>query len=345
MSNALTGPASQLGNELKTGSMVYFNKINQQGGIHGRKVELISLDDGYEPVKTIANTHQLIAKQVFALFGYVGTPTSHAILSILKQKNILFLMPFTGADFLRTPVKSNIFNLRASYQQEAKLQLDYLIKQKGYKNIALVIQADEFGLAAEKFFLHYLKDYKLNPVVTSRYRRNSDDISKVLSTIKQQSVDAVIFVGTYQPLAKLINSGHEQGVTPFYTTLSFISSSDLYSRLNHESRVMVSEVMPEPSACAWKVCYQFLADMKKAGIRQPNRVQLEGYLNAYIFTQVAKKCQVMLTKACFIQQFEQLSLSNEILPVQYSSESHQGLQQLYMSLSPSALLEEKLEEN
>lgn len=336
MSNALTGPASQLGKELHKGSKIYFDKINRNGGISGRKIDLISLDDGYEPLKTIANTHQLIAQEVFALFGYVGTPTSHAILSILKQKNTLFLMPFTGADFLRTPEHNNIFNLRASYQQEAKLQLDFLIKEKGFKKIALVIQADQFGLAAEKFFLHYMKEFNLTPAVTSRYRRNSDDISQVLSTIKPTGLDAVIFVGTYQPLAKLINLGFEQGFTPFYTTLSFISSADLYSRLKYKSRVMVSEVMPEPTRCSWKICYQFRADMKKAGITQPNRVQLEGYLNAYIFSEVAKKCQAMLTKTCFIKQFEQLSLRDKTIPLQYSNQNHQGLQKLYRSFSIGA---------
>ena len=140
MSNALTGPASQLGQELSSGALVYFNKLNRLGGIHGKQVELISLDDGYEPENTVINTRLFIKKEkVFALFGYVGTPTSHAILPMLKQSNIPYLMPFTGADFLRTPIVSNVFNLRASYLQEAQAQIDFLVKQKGFDQIALVI--------------------------------------------------------------------------------------------------------------------------------------------------------------------------------------------------------------
>ncbi|QBG37616.1 ABC transporter substrate-binding protein [Litorilituus sediminis] len=333
MSNALTGPAAKLGLELKKGSLAYFHKLNKTGGIHGREVELISLDDAYEPIHTVANTHQLIAKQVFALFGYVGTPTSHAVMSIIKYKQIPYLMPFTGAKFLRTPTQKNIFNLRASYAQEAQVQVNYLVEKQHFKNIALVIQADEFGLAAEAVFTQSLSSYNLNPVVVARFQRNSNDIDKVLVKLLQQPVDAVIFVGTYQPFTSLINQGFAKGFNPYYSSLSFIASKEVFSELSQPSKILITEVVPNPDSCQWQVCKQFRADMKSAGHNELNRIQFEGYLNALVFAQAAKQCAIELNRECLIAQLEQFSLSNLTMPIQFSANNHQGSQQVYLSLS------------
>ncbi|KGJ96105.1 hypothetical protein GAB14E_0052 [Colwellia psychrerythraea] len=137
MSNALIGPTSDLGIELSKGANTYFNRMNKFGGIHNRLITIISLDDGYEPKNTVRNTKNLIEQEVLALFNYVGTPTSHAILPILTKSQVPYLMPFTGADFLRKPTSNNIFNLRASYYQEMKSQIDYLINIQNVKKNCL----------------------------------------------------------------------------------------------------------------------------------------------------------------------------------------------------------------
>ena len=337
MSNALTGPTSQLGQDLSKGAFIYFKQLNNFDGINGQKVELISLDDAYEPENTVRNTKILIEqKQVLALFGFVGTPTSHAILSILEQTKIPYIMPFTGADFLRIPVVENIFNLRASYLQEAQAQIDFLVKKNRFSQIALVIQADEFGLAAQRSYIQILKQYNLKPVFNERFKRNSNDIEKVLLHLKTKPLDAVIFVGTYQPFSHLINLSHEQGMRPFFSTLSFASSLDVFARLEYPSRVMVSEVMPEPSQCQWQICLQFIQDMTKAGYLQLNRLQLEGYLNAHIFTLVAKQCIDNLTQRCLMNKFESFEHKQGGLEVSFSPNNHQGLKQVYLSFSDAA---------
>ncbi len=334
MSNALTGPASQLGQQLSTGAFVYFNQLNNLGGVNGQQIELISLDDGYEPENAVRNTRVLIEREkVLALFSYVGTPTSHAILPILKRTNIPYLMPFTGADFLRTPVVDNIFNLRASYLQEAAAQIDFLVNKKGFSKIALVIQADEFGLAGQRSYVQMMKKYNLKPVINVRFKRNSNDVEKVLDLLRTQSLDAIIFVGTYQPFSHLINLSYTQGIRPFFSTLSFISSQDVFSRLEHPSKVVVSEVMPEPSQCQWQICKQFIQDMSKAGYKKLNRLQLEGYLNAHIFSLVAKQCGDKLTRACLMNKFKSFEQKNEGLNVSFSPNNHQGLNQVYLSFS------------
>lgn len=337
MSNALSGPASQLGQELSKGAFVYFEQLNNLGGINGQQVELISFDDGYEPENTIINTKKLINEnQVLALFGYVGTPTSHAILPILAQTNIPYLMPFTGADFLRTPVVKNIFNLRASYLQETQAQIEFLVQKKGFTKIALVIQADEFGLAAQRSYVQTLNQYNLKPLINERFKRNSNDIEKVIMNLKNEPLEAVIFVGTYQPFSHLINLSYKQRIRPFFSTLSFVSSQDVFSRLKYSSKVMISEVMPEPSQCQWPICQQFIQDMAKAGYQELNRLQLEGYLNAHLFSLVAKQCGVKLTRACLINQFESFVYKEEGFNVSFSPDNHQGLNQVYLSFSDAA---------
>jgi len=341
MSNALTGPASQLGQELSRGAFVYFKQLNRRGGINGQQIELISLDDGYEPHNTVLNTKTLIEqKQVLALFSYVGTPTSHAILPILKQTNIPYLMPFTGADFLRSPVVGNIFNLRASYFQEAQAQIEFLVNKKKFSQIALVIQADEFGLAAQRSYVQTLKQYNLKPVINERFKRNSNDIEKVLIHLRSEPLDAVIFVGTYQPFSHLINLSYEQGINPFFSTLSFVSSQDVFSRLEYPSKVLVSEVMPDPSLCQWQICQQFIQDMNKAGYLNLNRLQLEGYLNAHVFSLVAKQCDTPLTRACLMKKFNLFEYKHDGFNVSYSASNHQGLSQVYLSFSDAVKVEQ-----
>lgn len=334
MSNALTGPTSQLGLKLKKGSQVYFDKINSLGGINGRKIELISYDDGYEPENTVRNTRLFIEKeQVFALFGYVGTPTSYAILSIIKQKNIPYLMPFTGADFLRHPPIKSVFNLRASYLQEAKAQVKYLIDNQKLKHFALVIQADEFGLAAQRSYVEALADYNLTPVVNERFKRNSSDISKVLEKLKAKPVDAVLFVGTYQPFSRLINLAHQQNIKPYFSSLSFVSSADVFTRVKYPSKIIISEVMPNPNTCQISFCQQFISDMHKAGIKQTDSIQFEGYFNAYVLTNVMQQCGEDLTRSCLLGKLKNLSFDKN-LNLRYLSTEAIDSPVTFLSLSP-----------
>ena len=333
MSNALTGPTSELGKELRKGAIAYFTRLNQHGGINGRQVELLSLDDGYEPEQTVINTKVFIEQGVLALFGYVGTPTSYAILPILKKSKIPYLMPFTGADFLHSPTDSNIFNLRASYYQELRAQIEYLIAVQKYKKIALVIQADEFGLAAQRAVNRILHDKKLKVEITARYKRNSSDMKGVLLKLAAQQIEAVIFVGTYQPFTHLINLAHQQELDLLFTSLSFIGSHNLFSQIPATSKIMLSEVVPDPLQCKWQLCQQFKIDMRNAGYTKLNRVQLEGYLNAFVFSHVAMRCEKALTRQCLLKQLEQFNYQDNNFDISFSKYNHQGLQKVYFSFS------------
>lgn len=306
VSNATSGPASQLGSKLNNGAKAFFNKLNKSGGIHGQSVELQHLDDSYEPYLTKKNTQSLLTKfNVFALFNYVGTPTSHSIYQQIIDQQIIYLTPFTGAQFLREPLVNNIVHLRASYRREVEAHVKYLVEDKKIRDIGIMVQADQFGAAVEEEYIRALAAYGLSPVVNTRFRRNTLDIHWALSKLTQSNAQAIGFAGTYKPLASLINKATQQGFTPFFMSVSFVSSQDLFSRIQPSNKVFVSEVMPEPKTCRLAICDDFINDMDTLGIKSYGRIELEGYVNAYLFSQLASECEAPLTKSCFLQQANQ----------------------------------------
>jgi len=331
-SSALSGPAAELGSNLNLGSKIYFDQINKLGGIAGQNIKLITLDDGYEPYKTLKNTQKLSKrKDIFAFFNYVGTPTTSVALPLILQSTLPFLTPFTGAEFLRNPIIDNIYNLRASYYQETQAQIDYLVNVEKINEIGLLIQADEFGVTAEKGYLEAMKRHGLEPVVTTRFRRNTEDISLALNILRNNKVKAVGFVGTYEPLSKLINRAYQHNFTPFFTTVSFISSHELFIRLKQPSRVLVTEVLPKLSDCILLLCQQFITDATRAGITDIDQVQFEGYVNAYLFVEVIKRCLDGITPKCFLDKISNIQFDLAGLNVTFSPDNHQGLKDVYLN--------------
>src|SRR5258706_5665552 len=145
---ALTGPAQQLGLDMQLGASLYFNQVNAHGGLNGRKILLKTPDDGYEATRAAQNTRKLINEErVFALFGYVGTPTSQASLPIFTEARVPFVGPFTGAELLRNPVNPYIFNVRASYWDETEAIVQHLTAMNVNK-IAVFYQNDSYDMAA-----------------------------------------------------------------------------------------------------------------------------------------------------------------------------------------------------
>ncbi len=303
MSTALTGPAKKIGTQLHLGSEVYFEKINKNGGINGAQIKLLVADDGYEPKKTVTNTRHFISNEnVVALFGAMGTPTSHAVTPILEKLKTPYLMPFSGAEFLHTAPTINVFNIRASYYDEAKIQIKYLVEEKKHTKIGFLIQADEFGYVVETGLLKSLSKYNLKPVKVARYLRNTHEITQALEVLKSSGATAISLVGTYKPLSVFINTAYEQGYKPDYTSISFAPSSDLFANLKYSTDLMVTEVVPNPFQCKSVWCTEFLKDMKNANVTTPNRLHFEGYLNAVFFSLAAQHCPQPLENTCLMTQ-------------------------------------------
>jgi branched-chain amino acid transport system substrate-binding protein len=173
---ALTGPAQQLGLDMRLGASLYFDQVNLRGGVNGRKIVLKTLDDGYEATRAAENTKKLINdERVFALFGYVGTPTAQASLPIFTEAKVPFVGPFTGAELLRTPVNPYIFNVRASYWDETEAIVQHLTAMSVNK-IAVFYQNDAYGLAGLTGVERALKKRGLEIVARGTVERSTGEV-------------------------------------------------------------------------------------------------------------------------------------------------------------------------
>src|SRR6476620_10819673 len=180
---ALTGPAAQLGLDMQLGASLYFNKVNAAGGVHGRKIVRKTLDDGYEATRAAENTKKLINdERVFALFGYVGTPTSAASLPIFTEAKVPFVGPFTGAELLRNPVNPLIFNVRASYYDETEAIVQHLTAMS-VNRIAVFYQNDAYGQAGLAGVERALKKRNLPIIAKGTVERNTVDVKKAVAEI------------------------------------------------------------------------------------------------------------------------------------------------------------------
>ncbi|HET6465111.1 MAG TPA: ABC transporter substrate-binding protein [Nitrospiria bacterium] len=331
MSNALSGPASALGTGMKIGATVYFDKINAGGGIHGRKIMLVTYDDGYEPDKAISNTRKLIEEdKVFALFGYVGTPTSSAVMPIFSKAGVPYIAPFTGAEILRNPVNKVLFNIRASYFDETEAMVEHLTKDLGIKKIGVFVQADAFGDAGRAGVVRALRKRDMSLVGDSKFPRNTVDVDEGLEALIKANPEAVIMVGTYKPCAAFIKKAKARGFNPKFLNVSFVGTDALIQELGKDGNgVIVTQVMPNPTDSALTVVKQYLSDMKAAGQR-PDFMSLEGYVDAVVMVEALKKTSP-LTRASFISTFEGLKMNAGGLNVSFSSNNHQGLDQIFLT--------------
>ena len=327
MSAPFSGPAAELGNSYHRGAELVFEQLNQQGGIAGRPVRLIALDDGYEPLRTVANTRQLVfSKKVLALFGYIGTPTSNAVLPLLRHEQIPYLAPFSGADLLRQPDDHFIYNFRASYAEEAKKQISYLVDTLGLRKIGLLIQADEFGATLEQSFLAELSYRGIKPIVISRFQRNSTDLNLAVQTLQQHQPELVLTVGTYQVLSKAIALAAQQKFRPVFSVVSFTGVSELAGMLHNNDKVVASMVMPDPVNNASELAHAY---RKASGKKAPlSDIAFEGFAAATLVVQALKQCAADISRTCLLKALPQQQLYD--FPTHYDVKRHQASQQVYL---------------
>ena len=171
-SAAFSGPAAELGRGMRLGIQAAFKEANDAGGVHGRRLELVTVDDGYEPEAAISNTRRLIEEEgVFALVGGVGTPTSRSAVPVAGEAGVPYIAPFTGAGFLRN--ESHVINLRASYAQETEEMVERLTRDLGIRRIAVVIQNDSFGRAGLSGVRAAFEKRGMEAVAIGVYPRNT----------------------------------------------------------------------------------------------------------------------------------------------------------------------------
>ncbi|MDE2766408.1 MAG: ABC transporter substrate-binding protein, partial [Chloroflexota bacterium] len=231
-SAAFSGPAEELGRNMRLGIEAAFNEANRNGGVHSRRLELTSRDDAYEPEAAIANTTALLEQeQVFALIGAVGTPTSRSALPVALAAGSPYIAPFTGAGFLRDPDWGNVINLRASYAQETEEMVERLTSDLGIDRIAVMYQDDSYGRAGYNGAVAALERRDMELAGVGVYTRNTTAVKTGILDMRQGSPDAVIVIGAYRPVAALVSWSRYTGWDPIFMTVSFVGSNALLNEL------------------------------------------------------------------------------------------------------------------
>ena len=283
----LSGPSAQLGLDYRRGAMAWFDAVNRQGGIHGRRIRLVSLDDQYEPDQTLRNTQQLLQRQdLLALFGYVGTPTTKEALPLVEQASVPLVAPMTGASLLRRQELRMVFNLRSSYRLEIEAMVDDLVRDANHR-IAVVYQDDAFGKDGLKAALAALNRHGLKPVVTTTVQRNSAQVKTALRELLAANPNGVLVVSAYVSSAALATQLRDRGSSAPIMNVSFVGTKALQQAMpvGEANGIGVAQVVPFP----WNRWIPVVAQYQK--LMRLNSVEpsfgftsLEGFLAARLMT-------------------------------------------------------------
>ncbi|MDX1808533.1 MAG: ABC transporter substrate-binding protein [Sulfurospirillaceae bacterium] len=313
MSGPFSGNKSNLGDDMLTGAMAYFNDINDKGGIYGRPIKIIAKDDRYEPNLAIENAKNLIKKdKIFAFFGIIGTPTSRAILPIAIDNNIPLLGTFSGADFLREPPNPLILNARAGYEAETENLVKFFVDQKKLTRIAVFYQNDSYGRSGLRGIRKALDKRNLKIIGEGSYKRNTLSVGNALYEISLTRPEAIILVGTTMPVAEFIKRARKNDKiikNIDFGVLSFISPKLLVETLNKNVKnVFFSQVVPTPWTSKEKEVEKYRELMSKYfPEKQLGYVSLEGYFAAEMTAEVFKAVGKNFRKSDFIREMEKLS--------------------------------------
>jgi len=330
-SAAFTGPAAQLGIQFHQGAKLFLDQYNAQPG--RRNVVIKNLDDGYEPDRCAANTQKLIEEDVFALFGYIGTPTSLAALPLAVKDKVPFVAPFTGAMSLREPFQKNVFHLRASYNDETALMVKQLT-HLGLKKIAVFYQNDAYGKAGLDGVTLALGEQQLKPVALATVERNSADVAQAVKTIVAARPDAVVQVGAYKACAAFIREARKAGYGGTFFNMSFVGTQALADELGKDAAgVMVTQVMPSPYNQANALAREFTEAVRKVNGASANFSSLEGYLAAKVLVEGLRKAPGKPTRDSLIAGLESIDRQQfGGFEVSFSAKNHVGSKFVELSM-------------
>jgi branched-chain amino acid transport system substrate-binding protein len=305
-SAAFSGPAAELGREMRDGAKAYFDLVNSEGGVFGRKIEMKSLDDGYEPDRAAANTKKLVNdEKVFALLAYVGTPTSEAALPIFTEAKVPFVGPFTGAELLRSPFNRYIFNVRASYYDETEKIIKQLVSI-GIKNIAVFYQNDSYGTAGLAGVEAAMKKRNIPISATGTVERNTIEVEDAVKAIAKVKPDAVVMISAYKSGSEFIRQMKKAGSNAQFFNVSFVGATALASELGADGvGVAVSQVVPFPWSPSIPIVKEYQKVVSRfAPLSRYSFSALEGYIAAKIFVEGLKRAGKDLTREKFIAALE-----------------------------------------
>ncbi len=301
-STALTGPLGDLGTALQLGAKAAFDTINAKGGIHGRQIVLQTLDDGYEIPRAMANLNTFLAdRDCFALFNCFGTPLVGAMLPKVQETGIPFFAPYTGGQVCRIPGARNIFNIRASYAEEAEKAVQHLATI-GIRKIAVVYQNNAFGKEVLTGAGTAMERAKLPPGHTATVESDASDAASAAQKLADANPEALLVGLAGKPALDFIKAFRllRPGVT-LYALSVMGTAANIKALGTHATGLVISQVMPMPSNAFMPVVHDFQTAWKASGAKmEPSHVALEGYVNARVFAEALQRAGKNPTRAAFI---------------------------------------------
>jgi len=321
-----SGPAAQLGIQMRNGIKTYFDYVNERGGVHGRRLDLISEDDRYEPSVAPSASKKLIEEhKVFALLGYVGTPTGAAHLPVTTQARVPLVGMFTGAEILRVPFNRYVFHVRASYYDETEKIVEQVVSTGG-KKISVFYQADAYGEAGRKGTEIALTKRAMKIHSNGTVERNTVKVEEAVKTIHASEPDAIVMVSAYTSCAEFIRQMKKAGSGATFYNVSFVGSKALADALGQEgSGVAISQVVPFPWSTSVPVVKEYQQLAKKVGFADYNFSAMEGFLTAKVMVEALKRAGKSPTREGLVDALEKMQdVDLGGFYVSYSPKNHAG---------------------
>ncbi len=328
--SALEGPSHFLGTETVNGAKAYFGMVNESGGVDGRKLKLVAYDDSYDPAKTEACFNRLMEQKVFALGFFVGTPTAVKYIPMAESNKIPVVGLFTGAQTLYAPLRHWIVNVRASYFDETREQVDGMWGTLGYKKIGVIYPEDAFGTAVLDGVKAALKAHDAEPVAAASYQRQTAQVGGAIDTVRAANPDAVVVVGPSNTVAPILKQSHARGWKPLFLTVSFVGTDELILEAGPDAEGMViTQVMPPYYLTDFKTVALYRRELTKYfPSAKPSFVSLEGFVDAMVLVEGLKRAGKELTRDGLVRGIESIhefdmGLGPQ-LKLNYSSKAHKG---------------------
>lgn len=305
--SSLSGPLSEIGVDATAATNAYFDYINAQGGIHGRKLRLLTLDDSYSTEKGVANAKQLIEKEkAFALLNMAGTPTNKALLPIIAEAGIPSIGPYTGSDIVRTPHNRLIFNIRAGYADELAAIVDHL-EIRGIKRIAVVHQNNAFGKEGLAGLEKAVAKYNMEVHAAAPLEANGSDAEKAAATLAKSQPQAVVMITTGKSSVDFIKAYNRIATGMQFFTISVMGTQAGVTALGKDGAgVVVSQVAPYPFSATSGIVREYQRVMNKMGVKNRSFASMEGFITAKVVVEGLRRAGKDLTRESFIKALESI---------------------------------------
>jgi len=303
----LSGPLAALSGEVRQGAKLYFDHVNGNGGVMGRKIRLVTLDDAYDPKKAADNTRELIDQhRVLALFQYAGTPPSLAAVPIAEEKRVPLIAPFTGSDALRQKFSRYVFNIKASYSDELAAMVRQLAAV-GIDRVAVVYLNNAFGTGGLAAVEKSAGEHGVKLLAKVALEVDGSKMAAAVEQVSKGQPQAIIVVSAGKPSIDFVDAYLKAGHHSTFYMLSVISNTQLVQVLQEKARgIVITQVVPPPWNQSASVARELQARAGEAGLKELTFSQMEGFLSAKFLVEGLKRAGKNLSRDALVRALEDM---------------------------------------